>query len=209
MKKSVLILLLIIVALIIIIFMLGVGKGNGTTQEEVTIWKTENEEARATIKALKSQKRIEDLLSSEKVKYLEGEIEFFKNKAPLVVTSTKFITDTLVIEIKGDTVYVPITTNRYQKFNYNDEWAEISGDIDLMLNSLTMKYSVKDSVDMVYTEEKGQYQVDLVSYNPHSHYVGVSSVKIEKKNKIKLRPGIFTGLSNQGFVYGAGFVLTK
>jgi hypothetical protein len=183
MKKSVLILLLIIVALIIIIFMLGVGKGNGTTQEEVTIWKTENEEARATIKALKSQKRIEDLLSSEKVRYLEGEIEFFKNKAPLVVTSTKFITDTLV--------------------------AEISGDIDLMLNSLTMKYSVKDSVDMVYTEEKGQYQVDLVSYNPHSHYVGVSSVKIEKKNKIKLRPGIFTGLSNQGFVYGAGFVLTK
>lgn len=115
---------------------------------------------------------------------------------------------------KHDTIYVPTVTeiaskNIYRKFDFSNQYRELTGNINYTNDTLGLHIE-KDRIQFVYALAVKDNVVYMTSDNPYVKFNSITGLTIPKQKKEKkfgIGPNIFSGYSNKGFVYGIGIGL--
>lgn len=115
---------------------------------------------------------------------------------------------------KHDTIWVPTATeiaskNIYRKFDFSDQYRELTGNINYCNDTLGL-YIEKDKIQFTYALAIKDNIVYMTSNNPYVKFSSITGLTIPKQKKEKkfgIGPNIFGGYSNKGFVYGIGIGL--
>lgn len=179
---------------------------------EVSIWRDAEGRSRAKLEV--QEQSFEEVLNinRHKIDFLESEIDGLRKRDINQITTISIKTvDTVKITLRADTVYRDTVIYRLpvkHHFTYKDEWASIDGSLSFFTNQVEVSYSTKDSLEIVdHSNKKGTY-LDVISHNPNSTITGMTNYRIDRKKKLRASPAIFTGITNQGPVVGAGVAIT-
>lgn len=115
---------------------------------------------------------------------------------------------------KHDTIYIPtvaeITSkNIYRKFDFSNQYRELTGNISYTNDTLGL-YIEKDRMQFKYALAVKDNVVYMTSDNPYVKFNSITGLTIPKQKKEKkfgIGPSVFGGYSNKGFVYGIGIGL--
>lgn len=115
---------------------------------------------------------------------------------------------------KHDTIYVPTAAeiaskNIYRKFDFSDQYRELTGNINYTNDTLGLHIE-KDRIQFAYALAVKNNVVYMTSDNPYVKFNSITGLTIPKQKKEKkfgIGPNIFGGYSNKGFVYGIGIGL--
>lgn len=115
---------------------------------------------------------------------------------------------------KHDTIWVPTVTeiiskNIYRKFDFSNQYRELTGNVNYTNDTLGLHID-KDIMQFKYALAVKDNVVYMTSDNPYVKFNSITGLTIPKQKKEKkfgIGPSVFGGYSNKGFVYGIGIGL--
>jgi hypothetical protein len=146
---------------------------------------------------VQNAKQILELKSDrEVVKYLQSEIQKYKNKKPETITviqeRIKFDT---IIETDSTIIYIDSTGKEREEFivKFNNDWVNLKGKVNFQSSDISIEINNKYSVAFIKNKKTKKMEVLVTNDNPYSKVTDMVAYKVTQPKPKHFGLGITGG----------------